>query len=262
MKQLILFILFTTSTFLGHSQVKNTYDYKLIYNYEFQIDSADIYSSKQEDMILLFNKDKSYFYSSSKYSLDTLKSNNKNKSIQELLVLRQSVPKQRIKFDVEKNFKNQKIKYFEKIFLTTYKSEEDYKKLDWSIENETKKIGEFICSKALTTFAGRNYIAWFTNEIPISNGPYKFDGLPGMIIEINDSKNQHHFTLKEFKEETGKFPVNNKKIVNATMPEIKKARDNQIQNVKQSGFNLNPELMKKVKEKLNKRNNPIELDNN
>jgi GLPGLI family protein len=259
MKQLILFILFTTSL-LGYSQIKKTYAYKLVYYYEFQVDSMDIYSSKQEDMILLLNDNQSYFYSSSKYSLDTLKSNNKNKSIQELLILKQNIPKQRVKFEIEKNFKTQKVKYYEKIFLTTYKSEKDYEKLDWSIQNETKEIGGFVCSKATTTFAGRNYTAWFTNEIPISNGPYKFDGLPGLIVEIYDSKNHHHFILKEFKEERGNFPtIDSNRIVNATMQEIKKVRDNQIQNVKQSGFDINPELLERVKEKLKKRNNPIEI---
>ncbi len=259
MKQLISFILLITFTSLGYSQ-ENSYNYKLIYNYKFQVDSTDIYSSKQEDMILLLNKDKSHFYSFSKYVLDTLKNNNKNRSLQELLILRQNAPKQRVKFEIQKNFKTSKIYYYEKIFLTTYKAEENYKKLNWVIQNETKKIGKFSCKKATTNFAGRTYIAWFTTEIPISNGPHKFDGLPGLIIDIKDTKNHHHFTLKEFKKEKGKFPINNRRIVNASMSEIKKARENQLQNVKQSGFKLNEQMMKRVKEKLKKRNNPIELE--
>ncbi|MGA9211116.1 GLPGLI family protein, partial [Kaistella sp.] len=50
------------------------------------------------------------------------------------------------------------------------------------------------------TFGGRKWIAWFSKEIEISEGPYKFRGLPGMIFQIYDDKNNFEFTLvKSFK---------------------------------------------------------------
>jgi GLPGLI family protein len=51
----------------------------------------------------------------------------------------------------------------------------------------------------LVTYAGRDYKAWFTNEIPVSDGPYKFYGLPGLIVEIEDSKKQYTFELVSYK---------------------------------------------------------------
>jgi len=64
---------------------------------------------------------------------------------------------------------------------------------NWTIENETKSVGNFLCSKATTTFRGRDYIAWFSYEIPLPFGPWKFSGLPGLILEVYDKEMALHF---------------------------------------------------------------------
>lgn len=60
-----------------------------------------------------------------------------------------------------------------------------------------KKNGQFNLQKATARYGGRNWIAWFTEEIPISEGPYKFNGLPGLIFEIYDDKENYKFTLQQ-----------------------------------------------------------------
>ena len=54
----------------------------------------------------------------------------------------------------------------------------------WSLKKESKKIKNFTCKKATTSFRGRNYTAWYTEEFSIIGGPWKFDGLPGLILSI------------------------------------------------------------------------------
>lgn len=59
---------------------------------------------------------------------------------------------------------------------------------NWNINyKEEKKIGSYSCKKATTTFRGRDYTAWYYDEIPTYFGPWKFNGLPGLIIEITDN---------------------------------------------------------------------------
>lgn len=63
---------------------------------------------------------------------------------------------------------------------------------EWSFSDEdTDPIMDYECSKATTEFAGRNYTAWFTPEIPLPFGPYKFGGLPGLILKLEDAEQQY-----------------------------------------------------------------------
>lgn len=65
----------------------------------------------------------------------------------------------------------------------------------WTISNEKKKIKDIKLQKAMCHWAGRNWVAWFTEEIPFATGPYKFHGLPGLIIELQDDKEDYKFSL-------------------------------------------------------------------
>ena len=56
----------------------------------------------------------------------------------------------------------------------------------WDISDDTLSIVGYLCQKATCHFRGRDFTAWFTPEIPINNGPWKFGGLPGLIMKVYD----------------------------------------------------------------------------
>ena len=62
--------------------------------------------------------------------------------------------------------------------------------LHWQILDGTEDILGYRCQKAKVEYAGRSYTAWFTTGIPINDGPWKFWGLPGLILKVTDSQKQ------------------------------------------------------------------------
>lgn len=69
----------------------------------------------------------------------------------------------------------------------------------WDISSITKKISNHLCYKATTFFKGRNYVAWFTLDYPTQHGPWKLIGLPGLILEATDSKNEVFLEVTQIK---------------------------------------------------------------
>ncbi|MFG6386777.1 MAG: GLPGLI family protein [Muribaculaceae bacterium] len=76
---------------------------------------------------------------------------------------------------------------------------------DWSILDESKEVCGYTCRKAVCHWRGRDYVAWFTTDIPVSAGPWKFGGLPGLIMKIADSTNTYSWEATEVK--NGTFPI-------------------------------------------------------
>ena len=64
---------------------------------------------------------------------------------------------------------------------------DDNYKIIWKITSNTKKILTYTCQEATGIFRGRKYRAYFLQDIPISSGPFKFDGLPGLILQVEST---------------------------------------------------------------------------
>lgn len=58
--------------------------------------------------------------------------------------------------------------------------------IDWELEEGERSILGYACRRARCTFRGRSYEAWYAPEIAVSAGPWKFGGLPGLILAIKD----------------------------------------------------------------------------
>ncbi|WP_312391183.1 GLPGLI family protein [Chryseobacterium sp.] len=97
-----------------------------------------------------------------------------------------------------KTYPNYKIYFFTKLYIEKYKVL-DERIQKWKILNEKSMIENFQVQKATLDFGGRKWIAWFTTEIPIQDGPYKFHGLPGLILKMEDITKSHLFQLRGIK---------------------------------------------------------------
>ncbi|WP_375712327.1 GLPGLI family protein [Mesonia ostreae] len=70
-------------------------------------------------------------------------------------------------------------------------------KMKWQLENDFKMISGYRCQKATIRFRGRNYIAWFAPKIPLPYGPWKLNGLPGLILEAYDDTKEVYFSANQ-----------------------------------------------------------------
>ena len=64
----------------------------------------------------------------------------------------------------------------------------------WAMGDSTREMLGYTCQQATADFRGRRWTAWFTTDIPVSDGPWKLGGLPGLILEAYDEGQQHVFT--------------------------------------------------------------------
>ncbi|EJL68193.1 GLPGLI family protein [Chryseobacterium populi] len=177
-----------------------------------------------------------------------------------------------------KNIKESKIK---KVYVSPLSRDRffitDFKKLDWKINPETARIGEYNCQKAEVEYGGRHWIAWFTKDVPISEGPYFFHGLPGLIIQIKDDASDFDFKLAQLRVKTNNslYEVEGGKEISWIQYNnlLLDYFNNPISIVATGGKKVmtddgvggykpvnERELTKKIQDNLIKNNNPIELD--
>ncbi|MBV6879497.1 GLPGLI family protein [Epilithonimonas ginsengisoli] len=84
--------------------------------------------------------------------------------------------------------------YSDRISRNLFGYEENIK-FEWKITTDKEKIGEYNTQKATTEFGGRKWTAWFATEIPFQDGPYKFYGLPGLIVKVEDEGKNYSWLL-------------------------------------------------------------------
>jgi GLPGLI family protein len=92
-----------------------------------------------------------------------------------------------------KNYPEGKIATMDHAFTDWFYFEEDIPDFQWKLERGELKVLDYLCKKATITFRGRTYETWYAPEIPVSDGPWKFSGLPGLILKISDTRGQYDF---------------------------------------------------------------------
>lgn len=149
---------------------------------------------------------------------------------------------------------------------------------NWKLINETKIINSFVCKKAEVQYKGRDWTAWYSTDIPFPYGPYKFSGLPGLIVKITDKTGDYDFELVKSVARSnlkGKIiPISIQHFQRAkvvTKEELVQARTNFRENAKYqlesmgTVFSQDPKdnarERQKISEAQKKGHNPIELEN-
>lgn len=138
----------------------------------------------QEYANLKVNGDLSSYQTYNGRELDTLKENGTMKDID----ISRLSSHNRFAIIIDRN----KLTYYEVLYEDEYVYHETLD-FDWTLHDDTKQIKGYDCKKATVNYGGRFWTAWYTTEIPLNAGPYKFKGLPGLIMKITDSTNSYDF---------------------------------------------------------------------
>lgn len=170
---------------------------RFFYEYKFIPDSNNKEDVKKEMMLLDINKAGSSYYSHDKFIADSTSRADLQKQINSgsgnISINRRERPGQ-VSYKVTKSYPEFKTYLFTNISTDKYKIAED-KKPEWKILPDKQKIGEYNTQKAVTSYGGREWTAWFSSDIPFQDGPYKFYGLPGLIVKLEDATGSHVMTL-------------------------------------------------------------------
>ena len=166
------------------------------------------------------------------------------------------------RFEIYKNHNIRMINTNDHIFqMGLYEYEEPFDSFKWQITSETDTIHNYVCQKAICDFGGRIWEAWFTSEIPISEGPYKFCGLPGLILNLADTEN--HYSWKFLSIEKPSEIINiertDKDRTKTTKKDFFKLQDRSSVAHGISEMTSNDKAVQKAAEYEMSKNNPIEL---
>ncbi|PZP52223.1 MAG: hypothetical protein DI598_01195 [Pseudopedobacter saltans] len=174
------------------------------YDFSYVSDTTKPENVSNQTMALSFGKDYSKFYSSTFKTEDSLIKADLTRQITEQnglgninLSARSSIKGTPDVFLID--LKSEKIFEVKRIGMKSYLVSGDNNTINWDIQDSTKKIGDYTCQKAVGLSKGRNYIVWFSTDLPYSYGPRRLFGLPGLILEAYDETNRivYHFKSLE-----------------------------------------------------------------
>ncbi|MGY5847953.1 GLPGLI family protein [Salegentibacter sp. HM20] len=270
----LLFFIIIFFDFSAQSQKSSNLDYKITYDLTYKLDSTNLDDVKNEKFFLYRGGNSSMFASEGRILQDSLKRKGTGSlDISE----RMERIRTNFKYVIYKGIPENKISYTYRIIRDNFRYEENLNQFAWEILPETKLIKGFTAQKATTSYAGRDYEAWFTSEIPIPDGPYKFNGLPGLILEVADSQDHYVFTFLELEKlkNTSQLEFNTSELIKTDKDKL----GSLIQDYKLNPFatlersntpdktitinfkeGQKEKLLKEAREQVARENNPIELN--
>ncbi len=265
MKKIALLTLFFSIQFV-FSQAN-----RFVYQVTMKPDSTNRNEIKTETANLEVNPERSIFYGEKRLQRDSLFARMRQTGGAGFDRSKMEDLRSNLDFIIEKDLKSGRKIFKSRILRDQYAYEED-RPMDWKILPETAKIGDYKTQKAETNFGGRTWYAWFTMEIPFQDGPYKFSGLPGLIVKVEDSEGDYSFDLKEAKNitEIASFDQRGSTInvkrdaFEKQLEQFRKDPSGAISSISgqnrriQTDPNQRKQMEDRMKEDVKKNNNPIE----
>ena len=95
-----------------------------------------------------------------------------------------------------KNFELRTITVWDSQMGDRYRYPVEMDDLQWELLDSTKNVLDYECQLASADYHGRKWYAWFTQEIPVQDGPWQLCGLPGLIMEATTADGEYGFTIK------------------------------------------------------------------
>lgn len=190
--KIILLIL----SFFVKFYISQNNSYRVTYKITYIKDSLEQNTKNEEYSYLYLDNNNSFFLTVNKFKSDSALSQAKKSNFNSTTLLSRPKFNSNFNFLIKKNLKKDSIIYKEKIAGIgnfVYREENTFKG-KWNLSSkESLNIIDNITHKAYISYGGRNWTAWYANNISISDGPYKFNGLPGLILKIYDDKKQYVF---------------------------------------------------------------------
>ncbi|WP_449399938.1 GLPGLI family protein [Chryseobacterium wanjuense] len=195
-KLLGFFVLFLVSMSYGQTT-------RYIYETAVNPDSINLVSMRIEKTFLDVKGSRSLFISENKLIKDSLFASFKPEGKEERKKDKKNLSKTEgrkyaeptfFEYFIIKNIAEQKVYYYDRVGGKQIYYQED-RPLKWEISDVTEKQNGYPAQKAIAIFGGRIWTAWFTRDINISDESYKFSGLPGLIVKLEDDKGDYKFDL-------------------------------------------------------------------
>lgn len=120
------------------------------------------------------------------------------------------------------NVNANKLSYYGKVSIDKFMYHEEVPHIDWALSDSTKEICGYLCHQATATFRGRNWIAWYC-DIPKSAGPWKLNGLPGLILAAETEDKEHTFSAISVRKSSSPITVNDTEYFKITREHFNKA---------------------------------------
>ncbi|WP_164464034.1 GLPGLI family protein [Chryseobacterium sp. G0186] len=242
---------------------------RVTYHLKYKTDSLQVINKENTMLLDIYDSNISRFYSEKLYKSDSIR--------------KKGTSEQYYSLDFNHAITRNKtlLKKYYRILTDVYEITEETPNLEWKINSNKKKIGDYECQSAILKYKNRQWTTWFTQDIPIPEGPSFFKGLPGLVVWVYDEKANYDFLLKKltkgFYDPYPDFDFHSENIVKVNKDQLNKIyinyyldpyREAKMGKIKMSfvdekgneikNINWN-ELSKNKQAEIKRNNNPIEL---